>query len=179
MTPAEERQFIRLWQAEASYRDLAQALGCALGTVGSRAAALVVQGKIQPRPRGGAYPRRKALARQEGTPPAPTRDPPAVHTREAPAITFMAVPEVRELISTVKELSARVAALENGTRGTTRDPPASGTHPRVNIKQWTVRLSQPLIDAVKAQATTEGKEPSHLVEELLWQALTDQRPSTS
>jgi DNA-directed RNA polymerase specialized sigma24 family protein len=46
MTPAEERQFIRLWQAEASYREIAQALGCALGTVGSRAAALVAQGKI-------------------------------------------------------------------------------------------------------------------------------------
>jgi DNA-binding transcriptional MocR family regulator len=60
MTPAEERQFIRLWQAEASYREIAQALGCALGTVGSRAAALVAQGKIQPRPRGGAYPRQHA-----------------------------------------------------------------------------------------------------------------------
>jgi hypothetical protein len=32
-------------------------------------------------------------------------------------------------------------------------------------------LSHSLIDAVKAQATTEGEEPSHLVEELLWQAL--------
>jgi predicted DNA binding CopG/RHH family protein len=46
-------------------------------------------------------------------------------------------------------------------------------HPRVDIKQWTVRLSQALIKAVKAQAAAEGKEPSHLVEEVLWQALTD------
>jgi hypothetical protein len=38
-------------------------------------------------------------------------------------------------------------------------------------------LSQPLIETVKAQATTEGKEPSHLVEELLWTALTDRRSS--
>jgi hypothetical protein len=37
MTPAEERRFIRLWNQEASYREIAQALGCALGTVGSRA----------------------------------------------------------------------------------------------------------------------------------------------
>jgi hypothetical protein len=35
-----------------------------------------------------------------------------------------------------------------------------------------VRLSQPLSEAVKAQATTEGKEPSHLVEDLLWLALS-------
>jgi hypothetical protein len=62
MTPAEEARFIALWTQEASYRELAQALGCALGTVGSRAAALVAQGKIQPRPRGGAYPRQKAQA---------------------------------------------------------------------------------------------------------------------
>jgi predicted DNA binding CopG/RHH family protein len=40
-----------------------------------------------------------------------------------------------------------------------------------------VRLSQPLIEAVKAQATAEGKEPSHLVEELLSQALSDRRSS--
>jgi DNA-directed RNA polymerase specialized sigma24 family protein len=46
MTPAEEARFIALWTQEASYRELAQALGCALGTVGSRAAALVAQGKI-------------------------------------------------------------------------------------------------------------------------------------
>jgi hypothetical protein len=32
-----------------------------------------------------------------------------------------------------------------------------------------------LIEAVKAEATTEGKELSHLVEELLWAALNDRR----
>jgi hypothetical protein len=74
---------------------------------------------------------------------------------------------VRELIHTVTDLVARVAALEAGTRDGTRTP---GT-----IKQWTVRLSQPLIEAVKVQAATEGKEPSHLVEQLLWTALTDRR----
>jgi hypothetical protein len=93
----------------------------------------------------------------------------------------MAVPEVRELIHTVKDLVARVAALENGTRGATRTPPApEGTraHPRVDIKQWTVRLSQALIEAVKAQAAAEGREPSHLVEEYLWKVLTDRHAST-
>ena len=84
---------------------------------------LAKQGKIQPRPKGGSYPRQQAMARQ-GDPPAPA-----------------------------------------GTRA----------HPREHIKQWTVRLSQALIEAVKAQAVAEGKEPSHLVEEVLWQALTDRR----
>jgi len=44
-----EPEFIQLWQQGASYRDIAQAMVCPLGTVASRAAALVAQGKIQPR----------------------------------------------------------------------------------------------------------------------------------
>jgi hypothetical protein len=55
-------------------------------------------------------------------------------------------------------------------------PPASppaGTRTPGTIKQWTVRLSQLLIEAAKVQAATEGKEPSHLVEELLWTALNN------
>jgi hypothetical protein len=86
-------------------------------------------------------------------------------------MTVVAVPEIRELISTVKDLSARVAALEDGTRAPPAPAHAPAPHPRVNIKQWTLRLSQALIEAVKTNAATEGKEPSHLVEELLWKAL--------
>jgi hypothetical protein len=172
MTPADEATFCALWQQGLSQDAFAQRLGIPIGTVKSRAHTLAHTGKLTPRPRGGAYPRQKALARQED-PPAPARAPApppadaALPTRDPPAITFLAVPEVRELIHTVTDLVARVAALEAGTRDGTRTP---GT-----IKQWTVRLSQPLIEAVKVQAATEGKEPSHLVEQLLWTALTDRR----
>src|SRR3954454_9217194 len=76
MTPADEATFIALWQQGASYREIAAALGCPLGTVGSRAAALVAQQKITPRPRGGAWPTQQAMARQ-GVPPAPRPPPPA------------------------------------------------------------------------------------------------------
>jgi predicted DNA binding CopG/RHH family protein len=172
MTPTDEATFIALWQQGLSQDAIAQHLGIPIGTVKSRAHTLAHAGKLIPRPRGGAYPRQKALARPED-PPAPARAPApppadsALPTRAPPAITFLAVPEVRELIQTVKDLVARVAALEEGTRDGTRTP---GT-----IKQWTVRLSQPLIEAVKAQAATEGKEPSHLVEELLSTALSERR----
>jgi DNA-binding transcriptional MocR family regulator len=74
MTPAEEAEFIALWEQGVSYRELAQALGCPLGTIASRSAALVAQGKIQPRPRGGAYPSRRA---QEHAPE--DRSPSTVH----------------------------------------------------------------------------------------------------
>jgi DNA-binding transcriptional MocR family regulator len=47
---------------------MTQRLGIPRGTVASRAHTLVRQGKIQPRPRGGAYPRQQAKARQQGPP---------------------------------------------------------------------------------------------------------------
>ena len=78
-----------------------------------------------------------------------------------------------------QRLERQMWAMERGTREPTRILPAPATHPRVDIKQWTVRLSQVLIEAVKAEAAAEGKEPSHLVEEVLWQALTDRGLSTS
>jgi hypothetical protein len=180
MTPADEVRFIELWQQGASYRDLAQALGCALGTVGSRASALVTQGKISPRPRGGAYPKQKALAQlsPDGTPAAPTTPaPPAPQV--APAVTFVAVPEIQEILGIVKELQTRVASLEQ-----TRVPPALPAPPatpateRKDIQQWTVRLSKALIDHLKAVAYERRIPPSQLVEELVWKALSDHQPST-
>jgi hypothetical protein len=176
MTPAEERRFIRLWTQEASYRAIAQALGCALGTVASRAAALMAQGKIQPRPRDGAYPRRQALARP-GDPPVPQVAP---ATPVPPAMTFVAVPEIQEILSIVKELQTRVASLEQ-----TRVPPALPAPPashatpapptaeRKEIQQWTVRLSKALIEHLKAVAYERRQPPSQLLEELVWQALND------
>jgi hypothetical protein len=71
MTPQEESTFIQLWQAGTETAAIAQALGIPVGTVSSRAYCLAQQGKIQRRERGGAYPRRQALARQQGTPAPP------------------------------------------------------------------------------------------------------------
>jgi hypothetical protein len=45
--------------------EIGRQLGIPTGTVGSRAYALVRQGKIQPRPKGGDYPRQKAQGRSE------------------------------------------------------------------------------------------------------------------
>jgi hypothetical protein len=43
MTPADEAEFIRLWQEGAGYEAIAQALGCPIGTVASRSAALAAR----------------------------------------------------------------------------------------------------------------------------------------
>jgi hypothetical protein len=66
MTPADEARFITLWTAGTETAAMAQALGIPRGTVSSRAYTLVRQGKIQPRPKGGNYPRSKAQVRGEG-----------------------------------------------------------------------------------------------------------------
>jgi hypothetical protein len=89
-------------------------------------------------------------------------------------MTFVAVPEIQELLSLVKNLHTRVGALEQ-----TRVPPATPAVERKDIQQWTVWLSKALIEHLKAVGYEQRIPPSQLVEELLWKALTDQLPSPS
>jgi hypothetical protein len=173
MTRDEETRIITLWNAGTETAEIGRQLGIPVGTVYSRATTLARQGKIQRRPRGGNYPSQRALARQDD-PPAP------------PAMTFVAVPEIQEILSIVKELQTRVVSLEQ-----TRVPPALPAPPappaapvppaaeRKDIQQWTVRLSKALIDHLKAVAYERRIPPSQLVEELVWQALNDCRSGGS
>lgn len=65
MTADEAAEFIALWTEGLSLKDIGARLGIPPGTVSSRAAALRRQGvALDKRPQGGAYPWRKALARQ-------------------------------------------------------------------------------------------------------------------
>jgi DNA-binding transcriptional MocR family regulator len=118
MTLAEEQTFIALWQQGASYRELAAALGCPLGTVASRSAALAAQGKIQSRQRGGAYPSRRVKARQEGS---PTDRPPSTvhHVPSTVDPRPSTVDHLREdlqaaLTAALQPVLARLEALEAG-----------------------------------------------------------------
>jgi hypothetical protein len=64
---------------------------------------------------------------------------------------------------------------------TLTDPDTDQTAPapeRKDIQQWTVRLSKALVEHLKAEAYERRLNPSALVEELLWKALTDHQPST-
>jgi hypothetical protein len=89
MTPTDEATFIALWQQGLSHEAMAQQLSIPVGTVKSRAHTLAHAGKLTPRPRGGAYPRQKAPARQEDPPasvqaPAPPPADAALPTRDPP-----------------------------------------------------------------------------------------------
>jgi len=70
-----EAEFITLWEAGTEITAMAQRLGIPKGTVQSRAHRLQARGLIQPRPKGGAYPRQKALARSEAEHPPSTVHP--------------------------------------------------------------------------------------------------------
>jgi hypothetical protein len=179
-----EPLFIDLWNQGLEATEIAQRLGIPKGTVQSRAHRLQHQGKIQPRGRGGAYPRQRALARQTEA-PAPTRAAPHLPAspREAPAMTFMAVAEVQEILSTLKRLDARVEALERPqveAPAVTSEAPRVPAPTRAGVQQWTVRLSGTLIEMLKAEAAKERLQPSHLLEAIVlewWEARNRSTPS--
>jgi DNA-binding transcriptional MocR family regulator len=102
MTPTDETRFIQLWVQGASYRAIAQALRCPIGTVASRSAALAAQGKIQPRPRGGAKARPAA-------PPVPVQRP--VQTIDTGAVQSVDTGAVQAISTEVEQLKAEVQGL--------------------------------------------------------------------
>jgi hypothetical protein len=111
MTPAEEQAFITLWNQGASYRELAAARRCPLGTVASRSAALVAQGKIQPRPWGGAYPSRRAKARPDASPPPVQRPVQPLDTGAVYGLDTGAMQRLDRLEGEVQDLCLLVQVL--------------------------------------------------------------------
>src|SRR6267142_1930561 len=134
MTPADEARFIQLWQAGASYQAIAQAMRCPLGTVASRSAALAAQGKIQPRPRGGASSSRRAKARQDtrrvstdtsGVSPQVSPDTPPVQYL-SPSQDEMR-PLLQDILLELRQLTGALA-----TRVSADTPQVSRDTPRVS-----------------------------------------------
>jgi hypothetical protein len=84
------------------------------------------------------------------------------------------------MLTILKDLQGRVVSLEQ-TRVTPAlpaapMPPTTPTPPapeRKDIQQWTVRVSKALVEHLKARAYEQRLNPSELVEQLLWQSLTD------
>jgi hypothetical protein len=191
VTPDDEATFIALWQQGASYRELAAALRCPLGTVASRSAALVAQGKIQSRPRGGAYPSRRAKARQEGAPapvqrPVQSHDTGAVHSVDTGAVQeFDTGPAQRldrledEVQGLRRLVQSVVDRLDHPPVQTPVQITALPPYPPGKAVRWNLWILDAIRDEIAALATARGVSPSQLVQELLWQALTDRQSSVS
>jgi hypothetical protein len=190
MTPTEEQAFITLWNQGASYRAIAQALGCPLGTVASRAAALVAQGRIQPR--------RRAKARPEGAPApvqssadmhgaqtvyssavrAPVHGAVQVHSGAEPPIPAALAGELGRLWAAIDALRRDVHRPVHETVQSLPEPlfedPADNA-----TERWNLYLKHGLRVRIEALAQARGVAPSRVVQELLITALTDRRSAAS
>jgi hypothetical protein len=189
MIPADEARFVELWQQGASYRALAQALGCPLGTVASRAAALVAQGSIQPRRRGG----RRAKTPPEGAPSTVHRPPSTVDPLPSTVHPLQA-DLTAAVTAALQPVLARLDALENGlaqrphegrppstVHPDTVDRPPSTVHPDTwELKplkhsiRWTVYVPQAMREELQRRAAARGQNPSLIVQEALARWLAEE-----
>jgi hypothetical protein len=201
MTPIEEAHFIQLWQAGTETAAIAQALGCPVGTVSSRAYALRRQGKIAARPMGGAYPKR---VRQAASPHSihPTvqsgaEAPPrygaeivqggAEHRVDTGAVQVQSSAE-RPIPAAIATELARLWAAIDALRQDMHRPVQATVqslpeplfdNPTDNAtERWNLYLKHGLRVRIEAVAQARGVAASRVVQELLWQALTDRRSPT-
>ena len=169
MTPTDEALFIQLWQQGRDTAEIGQQLGIPRGTVGSRAATLVRQGKIQPRPRGGAYPRQRALARPVQR-PVQTTDTGAVSSVDTGAVQALdtgAVQRLRQLMQAV------IDRLDHPPGQTPVQITALPPYPTGKAVRWNLWINRAIRDELATLAAERDIAPSQLVQELLWKALHD------
>jgi transposase len=184
VTPADEALFITLWQQGASQQELATRLGVPVGTIKSRASALARQGKIQARPKGGAYPHQRHQAAM-----APVQTPvqsSAVHTSlhgaetvqtsAEPQISAALAEELRRLWAAIDTLQQEVhRPVHDAVHDTVQslpeplfDDPVDNT-----TERWNLYLKHGLRVRIEVLAQARGIAPSRVVQEILWQALSD------
>jgi hypothetical protein len=162
-----------------------------VGTIKSRATALARQGKIQARPRGGAYPRQHPLARQE-PPPRPVQSR-AVQSRP-PQPWSPAPPSPRRQSSTCCAKRWRASIPSSKTlrpSGKIIILPVQGravqdraeqcravqssadltplTPEEAKAERWNLWLPRGLRQRIEAVAKARGHALSKVVQEALWQ----------
>jgi hypothetical protein len=196
MAQSWEAEFMALWRAGVDTAAIAKQLGIPQGTVSSRAHTLQRQGKIEPRPRGGARNPRVAQARQAGssTPPVQrpvqTIDTGAVQSVDTGAVQPFDTGPVQALGADVEQLKAEVAGLRQLVQSVVDrldHPPvqtpvqitALPPYPPGKAVRWNLWILDAIRDELSAWAAEREVSPSQLVQELLWKALSDRRVPTS
>jgi hypothetical protein len=181
MTPADEAEFIALWQQGLSQDAIAQHLGIPVGTVKSRAHTLAHQGKLQARPRGGAYPSRRAQARQDDPPP-PVQRP--VQSNDTGAVQGFDTGPVQRLNSLEQEvqglrllMQSVIDRLDHPPVQTPVQITALPPYPQGKAVRWNLWILDAIKDQISARAAERHLSSSELVQEYLWKALPDQSPS--
>jgi hypothetical protein len=196
MTPTEEAQFIALWQQGLETAAIAQSLGIPRGTVSSRASALVRQGKIQRRPRGGNYPTARARGRPDGAPPSVQSSADQDSAEQSGAVQPMTAlvpsPAVASaaIIDLLRQTLSRLDTVEQDLKAIREDhhPPSAGqssavqsgavqssaepstlTPEEARAERWNLWLPHGLRQRIEAIAKARGHAPSRVVQEALWQ----------
>jgi hypothetical protein len=189
-----EPEFIRLWERGATQAAIAEALGIPVGTVKSRAHTLQQQGKIQSRPRGGAYPTLRA--RQQGdvargvsekTPGVSYRAlgvlegvsaevlPPSPPAPSSPEMTPLLQEILQELRTLTQGLATRVSdQTPQVSRSTPGVREGVSLGPREKTERWNLHLPKDLIAKTKTKAKELGIPPSELVAEVLRRWLAEE-----
>jgi hypothetical protein len=167
MTPAEEQEFIALWNAGTPTAEIAARLGIPAGTARSRAYTLQ-QGKIAARPKGG---RRTSPGWR-----APLHQCMTVQSSALPPIPAV-------LAGEFKRLWAAVDALRQAIRRPVQDPVHDAVQslpeplfddPIDNAtERWNLYLKRGLRVRIEALAQARGVAPSRVVQEILFHALHD------
>jgi hypothetical protein len=168
-----EAEFIRRWQAGETTDAIAAALGLAEGTARSRAYTLQREGKIQPRPKGGARVRAVHGAVQR---PVQTLDTGAEHSADTGAVQRLdrLEDEVQGLRHLVQALMDR---FDHPPVQTPVQITALPPYPKGKAVRWNLWILDAIRDELAALAAERGISPSQLVQELLWKALSDRQPS--
>jgi hypothetical protein len=184
MTPADEVTFITLWQQGAGYRELAQALGVPLGTVGSRAAALAARG-AHPNQRTKARQGRSTVpvqssAEQSGAGqsttalvPSPTASSAAIIDllRQTLARLDTVEHDLKALRGDRSPGSVQSSAVQSGAEQSSVEAPTL-TPDDAKAERWNLWLPRGLRHRIEAIAKARGYAPSKVVQEALWQWVT-------
>jgi hypothetical protein len=180
MTPAEaEARFIELWTEGVTTAAIAERLGIPPGTARSRAYALQQAGKIAPRPRGGRRVRQGTV--HNGAEPGAVQTP--MHGAE-PVHSSAEVPIPAALAAELGRLWAVINALRQDMHRPVHHTVQSLPEPLFDdptdnaTERWNLYLKHGLRVRIEALAQARGIAPSRVVQEILWQALADDRSLT-
>jgi hypothetical protein len=177
MTPAEEARFIALWQEGLTTAAIAQQLGIADGTARSRVYTLQQQGKIAPRPKGGRRPRTVQNGAEPGAVQRVMHGAVSVQNGAELPVPAAIREELSRLWAAIDALRQEVHHPVQTTVQSLPEPlfedPADNT-----TERWNLYLKRGLRVRIEALAQARGIAPSRLVQEFLWQALTDRRAPT-
>jgi hypothetical protein len=164
--------------------------------VSSRAYTLVRQGKIQPRPKGGHYPRSTAQGRH-----APPIHPPVQSSAEqdsaeqsgaeSPPTALVPTVASAAIIDLLRQTLARLDTVEHDLKAIREDrQPGAGqssagqsgavqssaepptlTPEEARAERWNLWLPRGLRQRIEAVAKAQGHAPSKVVQEALWEWL--------